>query len=334
MQSIGILRVSGRVSMMVRSKETWLLLSMILVFSAASVYSQCSAASAGVKNAWSDGPTTYPEPGCVHRANLLPKNDCDAPGPSYNEPLVSHTIYTEAPDGLESDQQWATFIVTDGSCCAGGSVGNVDASADLLVTMGDLTALIDHLFISMVPLACPDEGNVDMSSDGLITMGDLTVLINHLFISLAPLPPCPEHGAAPVGILTGHGSCKTGKGTLDDPTSSEDCVDWSFEDGTLSINHINAGFNCCPIILADITIEGNLITISEIDSLDGGGCDCNCLFDVNYEITGLQAGVYHLVVDEPYRQNPDEPIDFMLDLSATPSGRHCEDRTVYPWGEL
>jgi hypothetical protein len=33
--------------------------------------------------------------------------------------------------------------------------------ADGLVTMGDLTVLIDHLFISFNPLACVDEGNVE-----------------------------------------------------------------------------------------------------------------------------------------------------------------------------
>ena len=60
-----------------------------------------------------------------------------------------------------------------------------------MVTMGDLTVLIDHLFISLMPIACVDEGNVDMSPDGLVTMGDLTVLIDALFISLDPLPPCP-----------------------------------------------------------------------------------------------------------------------------------------------
>ncbi len=77
------------------------------------------------------------------------------------------------------------------TCCTGPSVGNVDASPDNMVTMGDLTVLIDHLFISLMPIACVDEGNVDMSPDGLVTMGDLTVLIDALFISLDPLPPCP-----------------------------------------------------------------------------------------------------------------------------------------------
>jgi hypothetical protein len=78
---------------------------------------------------------------------------------------------------------------TGGGCCV--QMGNIDGSTDLLVTMGDLTVLIDHLFISFNPLSCVEEGNVDLSADGLVTMGDLTVLIDHLFISFTPLPACP-----------------------------------------------------------------------------------------------------------------------------------------------
>ncbi len=92
---------------------------------------------------------------------------------------------------LSSPTRGAFFDFGGGGCCTGPSVGNVDGSADNLVTMGDLTTMIDHLFISLTPLECVEEGNVDMSVDGLVTMGDLTVLIDHLFISLDPLPPCP-----------------------------------------------------------------------------------------------------------------------------------------------
>ncbi len=74
------------------------------------------------------------------------------------------------------------------TCCVGMS-GNVDCSGDDLVTMSDVTVLIDNLFISLDPLCCRQEANVDL--DPGITMGDLTVLIDHLFISLAPLPDCP-----------------------------------------------------------------------------------------------------------------------------------------------
>ncbi|MBD3257505.1 glucose dehydrogenase [candidate division GN15 bacterium] len=76
-------------------------------------------------------------------------------------------------------------------CCSGPSVGNVDGSPDDAVTLGDLTVLIDHLFISLAPLDCPEEGNTDESPGGEVTLGDLTVLIDHLFISLDPLPACP-----------------------------------------------------------------------------------------------------------------------------------------------
>jgi len=79
----------------------------------------------------------------------------------------------------------------DTSCCVDPTRGNVDGSADGLITMGDLTVLIDNLYISLTPLACPEAGNVDLSLDGLVTMGDLTVMIDNLYISLAPLPPCP-----------------------------------------------------------------------------------------------------------------------------------------------
>jgi hypothetical protein len=87
---------------------------------------------------------------------------------------------------------YSTVLSVSGSCCTGPSRGNLDGSPDNLVTMGDLTVLIDHLFINLNPLACVEAGNLDLSADNLITMGDLTVLIDHLFINLQPLPPCPD----------------------------------------------------------------------------------------------------------------------------------------------
>lgn len=96
-----------------------------------------------------------------------------------------------APDRIQHGY-WQDFdLGGSGTCCTGPSVGNVDGSLDNLVTMGDLTVMIDHLFITLTPLACIDEGNVDLSADLLVTMGDLTVMIDHLFITLTPLPHCP-----------------------------------------------------------------------------------------------------------------------------------------------
>lgn len=74
-----------------------------------------------------------------------------------------------------------------GPCCIG-TVGNVDGSVDQGVDIGDLTVLVDHLFISFMPLLCADEGNVDGSAG--VDIGDLTVLVDHLFISFTPLGNC------------------------------------------------------------------------------------------------------------------------------------------------
>jgi hypothetical protein len=83
-----------------------------------------------------------------------------------------------------------------GGCCVDPTVGNIDGSADELVTMSDLTVLIDHLFITLSPLACLQEADLDQSGGRYpqetdITMSDLTVMIDHLFITLATLPSCP-----------------------------------------------------------------------------------------------------------------------------------------------
>ncbi len=83
-------------------------------------------------------------------------------------------------------------IAGDGSVrigCCFGDVGNIDCDASESVDMGDLTTLIDYLFISLTPLCCEDEANVDLM--GTVDMGDLTILIDHLFLSLTPLQPCP-----------------------------------------------------------------------------------------------------------------------------------------------
>lgn len=84
--------------------------------------------------------------------------------------------------------------VLPNTCCRGDSRGNLDGDALNAVTLGDLTVMIDLLFISLTPPNCWDEANLDGSlpeGPGSVTLGDLTVLIDNLFISLSPLPPCP-----------------------------------------------------------------------------------------------------------------------------------------------
>lgn len=87
-------------------------------------------------------------------------------------------------------------IVRSGSTCCTGNRGNVQLQGacgdpDGTVSLGDLTAMIDHLFVSLTPVCCEAEADVaPATSDGAIGLGDLSALIDHLFISLAPLPVC------------------------------------------------------------------------------------------------------------------------------------------------
>ena len=81
-------------------------------------------------------------------------------------------------------------VHADPGCCT--VRGNTDCSGDGIVDISDLTALIDHMFISLNPLCCPEAGNTDGSPDGFIDIADLTALIDHMFISLNPMVQCGE----------------------------------------------------------------------------------------------------------------------------------------------
>ncbi|UCC43929.1 MAG: hypothetical protein JSU65_12580 [Candidatus Zixiibacteriota bacterium] len=74
------------------------------------------------------------------------------------------------------------------SCCCFGLSGNVDDDVSGICDIGDLTALIDFLFISFVQPDCMAEANID--GTGTVDIGDLTALIDFLFISFAPPMEC------------------------------------------------------------------------------------------------------------------------------------------------
>jgi hypothetical protein len=75
-------------------------------------------------------------------------------------------------------------------CCIG-KVGNVNLDPGELVTIGDISLAIDHLFITEPDLPCATEADVNQSGGlhpvtgpgGDITIGDISLLIDHLFIA-------------------------------------------------------------------------------------------------------------------------------------------------------
>ncbi|MEW5795645.1 MAG: S8 family serine peptidase [Candidatus Zixiibacteriota bacterium] len=85
-------------------------------------------------------------------------------------------------------------IRVDFGCCSG-RVGDVNGLGGDVPTIGDVTMLIDFLFISLIPPACLAEADINQSGganpqEGDISIGDVTQLIDHLFIAQLPLPFC------------------------------------------------------------------------------------------------------------------------------------------------
>ncbi|MBD3256857.1 hypothetical protein GF377_00395 [candidate division GN15 bacterium] len=98
-----------------------------------------------------------------------------------------------APSGNACESQIGAG--SPGCRCCFSSRGNVDNAGDPgIPSIGDLTRLVDFLFISLTPPECWEEANVDNTppeGPGSVTLSDFDVLVDHLFISLDPLPPCP-----------------------------------------------------------------------------------------------------------------------------------------------
>ena len=122
--------------------------------------------------------------------------------PEWSPAQVRDALRMTASQAATPDNNYGWGIIDvlaainyDQGCCVG-TIGNVDGTPDQVVSLGDLSALIDYLFISLEPVDCPAETDIDQSGGASptqhdISLGDLTALIGHLFITLDPFPACP-----------------------------------------------------------------------------------------------------------------------------------------------
>lgn len=81
------------------------------------------------------------------------------------------------------------------SLCCTGIVGDANFDGAYEPTIGDISTIIDHLFLSGAPLTCYEEADANQSggvspSARDITIGDISTLIDYLFITGTPLPSC------------------------------------------------------------------------------------------------------------------------------------------------
>ncbi|HUV31736.1 MAG TPA: hypothetical protein VMY05_11700 [Acidobacteriota bacterium] len=100
---------------------------------------------------------------------------------------------TELVNNVYKARKWVNDHVRPAcapTCCIG-LTGNVDGDPEETIDIGDVTALIDYLFISNTVPECMEEANTDGDGDGVVDIGDLTALIDYLFISNTEPAACP-----------------------------------------------------------------------------------------------------------------------------------------------
>ena len=146
---------------------------------------------------------------------------------------------------------------------------------------------------------------------------------------------CENENPAGEGQLSGKvvksSDCKDNLKSAGDPDNLS-CVDYEFDqqNNLLKMEHINAGFNCCPEKLyCEVWLSNDTIYIQEFEK--SALCDCNCLYDLNIEIKGVEPQKYQVRFIEPYAGKQNKLI-FEIDLNREKTGKVCVKRNGYPWG--
>ncbi len=176
---------------------------------------------------------------------------------------------------------------------------------------------------------CPDEFAVSVHLEGsLLQMNEIEILTNPCYciccydiqaivVNLDPGeytvqycwsdyelgPRCHEEtivipGAGPYVGEHSNTGCLPGTktvGTKWDDMCGVDLIDIDVGSRTLYTSHQNLEYNCCIEPIAyHLTVEDNVLTLTEEEILEGGGCDCNCCYETNAAVVNLEPGEYTL----------------------------------------
>jgi C1A family cysteine protease len=104
-------------------------------------------------------------------------------------------LYESGTNAYEPALQAGYFFRGVSIGCCAGKVGDVNQSGADVPTISDVSALVDHLFLTRRPLGCIEEADVNQSGGAMpserdLTIGDIQRLVDHLFISKQPLLNC------------------------------------------------------------------------------------------------------------------------------------------------
>lgn len=159
-------------------------------------------------------------------------------------------------------------------------------------------------------------------------------------LALAGISGCEKESSVPLGgqdlqgILTNKSDCKSNKSATltGEYGNNVSCISYTYSPETkkLTLKHINAGFNCCPgTVSCNFQSSGDTLIVSESES--SSLCSCNCLYDLDMEVSGIESCCFILKINEPYLSGQ-EPLVFPIDLDKKTTGEYCVERDHYPWG--
>lgn len=126
--------------------------------------------------------------------------------------------------------------------------------------------------------------------------------------------------------------CKSNLKSANAISDSISRIDYQYDETTktLSLTHINTGFNCCPDKLScEVNLENDTLRIEEFEKV--AACDCNCLFDLSIGIENIEKKSYHIQFIEPYAKGL-APLYFDINLNNNQTGSYSVVRKQYPWG--
>ncbi len=110
---------------------------------------------------------------------------------------VTESIDTEANTICGRSVGLSTFVVAESSYCCAGRVGDANGIGGDEPTIGDISAMVEMVFLTGIEVACMDEADINQSggvgpTKDDVTIGDISVLVDYLFITGASLglPDC------------------------------------------------------------------------------------------------------------------------------------------------
>ncbi|MDD2622192.1 MAG: hypothetical protein WC142_03960 [Bacteroidales bacterium] len=132
--------------------------------------------------------------------------------------------------------------------------------------------------------------------------------------------------------LSSNEICKNNLKSADETPDSISCVEYQYNETTktLTLVHINAGFNCCPGKLScEVSFQNDTLRVEEFEK--EASCHCCCLYDLNIAIKNIEKKSYHIQCIEPYAKGL-APLCFDINLNHNYTGNYSVIRKQYPWG--